>query len=113
MRIECKSVEPGPLSQKGVWGIVDCRLTEADAPIRYLGDAYSVVNSSLRALGINASVVFTENENIGDRFMIYKFHIIEDNVSLASVRLVTKEHSPIRLIITIDKLAISLMGEQG
>jgi hypothetical protein len=110
MRLECKSLEPGPLSEKGVGGIIDCRITDSSTPVKHLSDAYGVVELALRALGVSTRPVFTENENIGDSHMLYKFHVIEEGVSLASIRLVTHNERPIRLVITIDKLAISMMG---
>lgn len=110
MKLECKSLEPGPLQEKGIGGIVDCKITEAKERVEHLSDAYNIVNVSMKSLGVNANIVFTENENIGDRFMIYKFHVIEDNISLASIRLVIDRYIPIRLIITIDKMAIGLRG---
>lgn len=101
-------MEPGPLSEKGVGGIIDCKITNSVSFVKHLSDAYRTVTTALQALGVNAKPVFTENENIGDNYMIYKFHIVEENVSLASIRLVVRDGTPIRLVITIDKLAMSI-----
>jgi len=108
MRLECRSLDPGALVEKGIGGIVDCKITGCDGCVGDLGKAYEVVESSLRALGVNAPVTFSENESIGDSYMIYKFHLVEGDFFLASVRLITRFLTPIRLVITIDKSAMSM-----
>lgn len=102
-RVECRVLEAGPLSAKGVEAVVDCRLPETDrVTVRGVLQARELLSSLLPLAGLGAvEAVFSENESIGDRFMLYKFSLEKGAVKVGSARLITDAFKPIRLVITL------------
>ncbi len=88
-------VDPKPLYKKGVRKIYYLKFSEP-LYIKDISGAWDIArkvnNTIVKLLGIsNTRLMFMDNENIGSKFMLYRFRIYLDNRHIASIRLVSRE----------------------
>ena len=103
--MECYVKGPGSLIHKDIGAVVEC--ISRNKTYSSLNDIYDVVNEVAEWIKDNLEVdirhiVFSENEPIGDKFILYKYHLELDKGNYISCRVITYGDNVLATICTMD-----------
>ncbi|MEM3410704.1 MAG: sulfite oxidase-like oxidoreductase [Fervidicoccaceae archaeon] len=102
MQLKCFISESASLSAKGIDKTLNCYPTETIV-FEDINTLKKFIETQLKENIENSSIVFSENESLGEHHMLYKFNLMIGDARCASIRAVLKNKKLISIVIATSK----------